>query len=145
MSRLVAQFSGPPADRMAGRQQARAAASAARAAAARPQGNYKPKVKAAQQQAGVSDETTQRANAFLDREALLDRAVHAGVINNGMRGHYAAAYDADPAGCRTFLATLGLRDEAPAASSGDSLLSAHEQQRVTAAREGKTSRIVDLG
>ncbi|HEX4483524.1 MAG TPA: hypothetical protein VH081_07020 [Solirubrobacteraceae bacterium] len=144
MSRLVAQFSGPPADRMAGRQQARAAASAARAAAAKPQGNYKPKAKAAEQ-TGVSEETTQRANAFLDREALLDRAVHAGCISQGMRSHYAAAYDADPAGCRTFLATLGLRDEAPAASSGDSLLSASEQERVTAAREGKTSRIVDLG
>jgi hypothetical protein len=61
-----------------------------------------------------------------------------------MRGHYAAAYDADPDGCRAFLATLGLRDEAPAASSGDSLLSV-QAQRVTAAREGKSSRIVSLG
>src|SRR5258707_95356 len=96
-------FAGPPADRMSGR-------AAARAAAAKP-GNYKPKQK--QQAAAkprVSATTEQRANAFLAREALLDRAVHAGVINQGMRGHYAAAFDADPTGCRAFLRTLGLRD-----------------------------------
>jgi hypothetical protein len=131
-------YAGPPAERMAGR-------AAARAAAAKP-GNYKAKPKAkAAQKPRVSAETEQRANAFLEREALLDRAVHAGVINQGMRGHYAAAFDADPAGCRAFLGTLGLRDEPTADASGDSLLSAKEQERVTAVREGKTPRIVNLG
>ncbi|HEX4186640.1 MAG TPA: hypothetical protein VHY83_01965 [Solirubrobacteraceae bacterium] len=97
----------------------------------------------------ISDATAAKAQGFLDREALLDNAVHAGVISEGMRKHYATAYDADPAGCRAFLGKLGLRTETTASTAEpedaypDSLLSPQERQRVAAAREGRQhSRIV---
>jgi hypothetical protein len=96
-------------------------------------GHFSQKAKAsAQEPSGVSAETAERANAFLDRESLLDRAVHAGVVNQGMRAHYAAAYDADPAGCRAYLGKLGLRDEDATALSAP-------------APEAKPSRLVNLG
>jgi hypothetical protein len=119
----------------------------ARAAAARPRGTYKAKRKAqaaAKPDKGISAATASRANAFLDREGLLDRAVHAGVINDGMRGYYAQAFDADERGCRAFLASLGLRDAAAPGPSGGSFLTPQEQERAAAASDGKR-RIVNLG
>jgi hypothetical protein len=130
----VARFSGPPADRMAGRATARAA----RAAAAKPQGNYRPK-----------DHST-------TREQLLDEAVHAGVIDHGMRAHYAACYDADPSGTRSYLNALGLArmhsqsTPPPAQAEPDAYsqtgLSTAERGRISAAREGRgPARIVNGG
>jgi hypothetical protein len=87
-----------------------------------------------------------------DRESLLDRAIHAGVISTGLRSHYAAACDADPAGTRAFLGKIGLRTEAatPAVSTAPgpeeydrSLLTDRERARIAAAREGRShARIV---
>jgi hypothetical protein len=76
----------------------------------------------------------------------LDRAIHAGVINAGMRAHYAQAYDADPAYCRQFLGKLGLRGEAQSSDDGyGGLLTPAEQERVAAAREGKRPRFISGG
>jgi hypothetical protein len=80
------------------------------------------------------------------RENLIDRAVHAGVINEGMRRYYRQAFDADPAGTRAFLGKIGLRGEAASATQAagtgpdeydDALLTPGERQRIAAAREGK--------
>jgi hypothetical protein len=91
---------------MHGRRMSNAAArAAARAAAPRSRGKTKAKAKAKKQ---VSAETA--------RENLLDHAVRAGVINAGMRGHYQAAYEADPAGTKAFLRKIGL-SEAPAGAT----------------------------
>jgi hypothetical protein len=130
----AARFAGPPADRMAGRQQARAAR------AARAQGgNFTPK----QKPSGPSD------------DQVLDQAIHQGVINAGMRGHYQTLLQSDPAGTRAFLAKLGLSDigasyqQAAAASNDEEYLpgalTKAEQDRVTAAREGRTSVFVNGG
>ncbi len=134
MSRLIAQFAGPPADRMAGRQQARAA---------RAQGNYTPRQK-------VSAATTARANSFLDRETLLDAAVHQGVIGGALRGHFAECYDKDPSGTRSYLQSLGLSGGTSAAAASQGYVETHlspgERERVAAAREGRRSgRIVNGG
>jgi hypothetical protein len=146
MSRLVAQFSGPPADRMAGRATARAA----RAAAASPKGLRaragKPAPAAPAAEAGISAATAARANAFLAREALLDEAINCGVISANLRGHYGRCYDADPSGTRSYLQSIGLRpsQSTQAASSEEydnSALSRAERSRIAAAREGKTPRI----
>jgi predicted ABC-type transport system involved in lysophospholipase L1 biosynthesis ATPase subunit len=76
---------------------------------------------------------------------LVDRAVSAGVINgdNATRATYRAAYEKDPAGTRSFLSQLGLRDEVEHAEADypDAYLTPGEHQRVAAAREGKRSRI----
>jgi hypothetical protein len=85
-----------------------AASASARAGAPRPRGNYEQKAKA-KAQPPVAD-TTARDIKLLAREHLLDHAVHAGVIQQGMRGHYATAFDADEQGCRAFLKSLGLHD-----------------------------------
>jgi hypothetical protein len=136
-------FSGPPSDRISGRP-SRVQASA------RAQGNYSLK-----DPATISAATTARANQFLEREALLDQAIHAGLINAGMRGHYAQCFDADPTGTRTYLAQLG-HSQAPvpaaqgAAASGDDypegMLTNVERSRVAAAREGRPyGRIISGG
>jgi hypothetical protein len=125
MSRLIAEFAGPPADRMAGRAQARAARA----------------------NLGSNISATLREGERGGREALLDQAVHAGVISSGLRAHYAACYDADPEGTRAYLSSLGLRPSAPAASEEypTAGLSRSELNRIEAAREGRTSRIVNGG
>jgi hypothetical protein len=142
-SEPVARFSGPPADRMAGRP---------RKAAAQRAGNYTPKAKAAAPT--VSAATEARANSFLDREALLDAAMHQGVIGGGLRAHYAECYDNDPVGTRSYLQSLGLRGggthSASAAAASDqydeSALSNAERGRIAAAREGRRpSQIVNGG
>jgi hypothetical protein len=138
-SEPVARFSGPPADRMAGR--------AARAQA-RAQGNYAPGGDGAKAAAEA------RANSFLSREALLDEAMHQGVIGGGLRAHYAECYDSDPEGTRSYLRGLGLRDGGTAAASAavpadgydESRLSPAERNRITAAREGRQpSRVINGG
>jgi hypothetical protein len=122
----VARFSGPPAGRMKGR-------------SARAAGNLKP----AKPKTSAEAATVARANAFLDREALLDQAIHAGVIGSGMRAHYAACFDADPDGTRAYLQGIGLpasQASAPEAYA-DANLSFQERNRIAAAREGKIPRI----
>lgn len=147
MSRLVASFSSPPADRMAGRQQARAVARAARAAAP-ARGNYAPGSAGA---AAVSRVKTQaKANAFLSREALLDDAINQGVIDGSLRAHYATCYDRDPGGTQAYLQSLGLRTTATATASSEvyveANLSTAERTRIAAAREGRQpARIVNGG
>jgi hypothetical protein len=143
MSRLVAEFSSPPADRMAGR-------SSARAARAQAQGNYAPGG------TGAKAAAEARANSFLSREVLLDEAMHQGVIGGGLRAHYADCYDSDPEGTRAYLRGLGLRDGGTAAASAataapadgydESQLSPAERNRITAARDGRQpSRIINGG
>jgi hypothetical protein len=145
---------------MAGREQARAVARAARAAAT-ARGNYGPgsagaaavaraKGKAQPQQSRVSAETTARANAFLSREALLDDAINQGVIDGSLRAHYATCYDRDPGGTQTYLQSLGLRSTATASASSEvyveANLSTAERTRIAAAREGRQpARIVNGG
>jgi hypothetical protein len=139
-------YSGPPADRMAGRPGTRtqaAAAPARRAPAAVPQ----PATQAAARQPQVSAATERRVQTRLAAEDLIDRAVHAGVINEGTRAHYVAAYAADPAGTRQFLSDLGLRDAqvtAQTADYDDTFLTPREREHVAAARDGKRGRIVNL-
>ncbi len=148
------QYSGPPADRMAGR----AAARAARAATTKPAGNYTPKQKPAAPAPAppaaatrVSAATEARANAFLDRESLLDQAVNAGVIGANLRGHYARCFDADPQGTRSYLQSIGLRvsmaQDTQAAPDAyvDTHLSRAERNRIAAARAGGGPRIVNGG
>lgn len=92
----------------------------------------------------VSAATVAKANSFLDREALLDQAIHTGVIGTHMRAHYAACYDADPEGTRSFLGSVGYsRATAVSASDdyNDSALSPQERNRIAAAREGTRQRI----
>jgi hypothetical protein len=148
-SEPVARFSGPPADRMAGR-------SAARAARVQAQGNYVPGGPAgkAAAEAKAKAAAEARANSFLSRESLLDEAMHQGVIGGGLRAHYGECYDADPEGTRAYLRGLGLRDGGTAAASAavpsdgydESRLSPAERTRITAAREGRQpSRIINGG
>ncbi len=122
--------------------------SAARAARAQAQGNYAPGGPGAKAAAEA------RANSFLAREALLDEAMHQGVIGGGLRDHYAACYDADPEGTRNYLRGLGLRDGGTASASAalpadgydESYLAPAERKRITAAREGRQpSRIINGG
>ncbi len=144
MSRLVAEFSSPPADRMAGRASARAARAQAQDRGLHARAGA-PKVSAS---------TEARANSFLAREALLDEAMHQGVIGGGLRAHYGECYDADPEGTRAYLRGLGLRDGGTAVASAavpadgydESYLSPAERGRITAARDGRQpSRIVNGG
>jgi hypothetical protein len=130
---------------MAGRSQARAA---------RAQGNYAPgsagatAAAKAKAKAATTASVEARANSFLAREDLLDRAVASGVINSGMRAHYAQAYDADPGGCRQFLAKLGLRDDAVVVAAEDdglSLLTDAERENVANARAGRRPTFVHGG
>lgn len=149
MSRLIAEFSGPPAERMAGRQQARAARAQAK-------GNYTPKISAA---------TEARANAFLQGEATIDKAIWQGVIGANMASHYKALWLADPAETHKFLVSLGLVQDGdwkaepyggnPDATPGKIAAAAEEYNpaglskaelgRIAAAREGRTSRIISGG
>jgi hypothetical protein len=131
-------FTGPPADRMAGR-------SAARAAAAKPKGNYTPK-----------------ANATLSADQAIDQAIHQGIIGANMAAHYKVLWQADPIETRQYLEKLGLYPE-PLASGpagnpdphpeqiaasqvyDDSALSRAERGRIAAAREGRTGRVISGG
>ena len=127
--RAVMTYAGPPADRMAGRP-----ARAARAARAA--------------RTTVSAATVAKAQGFLDRETLLDEAVHQGVIGGALRAHYAACFDADPQGTRNYLAGIGLVTRAAATPSDEYLdthLSTRERERIAAAREGKGSRVINGG
>ena len=154
MSRIIAsgrgvqEFSAPPAVRMAGRPSRVAAAQAVRQAvrAAAP-------ARAAAAAAASTKPSPKPTQTRAERENLLDRAVHAGVISSNLRAHYSQAFDADPAGTRAFLGKIGLRAEAapaaspaptPAASAASgpedydqSLLTDGERARIQAAREGK--------
>lgn len=146
MSTIVAsgrpewQAAGPPAVRMSGRAQARAA----RAAKAKG-GNFTPK------KPGVSAATVARANAFLSREAVLDDAINQGVISAGLRGHFAQLMEADPEGTRAYLEKVGLSrsaetQQAAAEDYPTSGLSDAERRRITAARGGQSSmRVVNGG
>jgi hypothetical protein len=144
MSTIVAsgrpewQAAGPPAVRMAGRAQARAARMKG--------GNFTPKKKE-----GISAATVARANAFLSREAVLDDAINQGVISAGMRSHFARLMEADPEGTRAYLEKVGLSrsagtQQAAADDYPTSGLSDAERRRITAARGGQPSmRIVNGG
>jgi hypothetical protein len=126
LGRAVKTYAGPPADRMAGRP-----ARAARAA-----------------KTTVSAATVAKAQGFLDREALLDEAVHQGVIGGALRTHYAACFDADPQGTRNYLAGIGLVTRAAATPPDqylDTHLSTRERERIAAAREGKGPRVINGG
>ena len=133
-------FTGPPADRMAGR-------SAARAAAAKPKGNYTPK-----------------ANATLSADQAIDQAIHQGIIGANMAGHYKVLWQADPVETRQYLEKLGLYPqplasgpagnpevnppEQIAASAEEyptGALSRAERGRIAAAREGRTGRVISGG
>ena len=141
----VAVFDGPPADRVAGRAQVRAARAQGNYGPGGPAADAKAKQKAADAKAARTASTEARANSFLAREELLDRAIASGVIQSGVREHYARAYDEDPEGCRAFLARLpggaNLAGSvvASAAADGDglSLLTDAERERVAAARAGQ--------
>jgi hypothetical protein len=86
----------------------------------------------------------------MEAEELIDRAVHGGVINEGYRAHYVAAYAADPAATRAYLTALGMRDagatQATSADDSDaypeSFLTVGERKQVNAAREGRAPRII---
>ncbi len=151
-SEPVARFSGPPADRMAGRAQRRAAR-----AAAKQQGNYTPKQK-------ISTATEARVSSFLSGEDAIDQAIHQGVIGANMAAHYRALWLADPDETREYLEKLGLypyplasgpagnpevnAPEKIAATSEaypEGALSNAERGRIAAAREGRTSRIINGG
>jgi hypothetical protein len=145
MSRLIAEYAGPPAERMAGRQQARA----------QVQG-YTPKISAA---------TEARANAFLAGETAIDNAIYSGVIGANMASHYRALWAADPAETHKFLVSLGLVGDGdwkaepyggnPDATPGKIASAAEEYNpaglskaelgRIAAAREGRTSRVINGG
>jgi hypothetical protein len=120
--------------------QARRERNAAHAARAARRGGHH-----TQASAGVS--------AAADREALMDEAIHQGVIGGALREHYATCYDRDPSGTRAYLQSLGLRAQAtpavPAAASGDEYvqthLSAAERGRISAAREGRSPRVISGG
>jgi hypothetical protein len=134
----AASFFGPPADRMAGRPSLMA-----KAAAPKPQGNYKPKPKQSQSSAAT---TAARANAFLRREEALDNAVHQGVISSSLRAHFATLWDADPEGTRAHLESIGLaRTQAQSDAYDESVLSTAERGRIAAAREGRGPRIINGG
>ncbi len=98
----------------------------------------------------VSAQTAARVKNRLEAEELIDRAVHGGVINEGYRAHYVAAYAADPAATRAYLAALGMRDvsvtQAGTADDSDaypdSFLTVGERKQVSAAREGRVPRII---
>ncbi len=129
-------------------------ARAARMVGANPGGNYKAKKPAAKAKAKAKAATTAsvdaRANSFLAREELLDRAVASGVIQDGMRPHYAQAYDADAEGCRAFLAKLPGGAAVAAATvvaedDGMSLLTDAERENVANARAGRRPRFVNGG
>jgi hypothetical protein len=140
MSIEVARFHGPPAERMVGRPSLQAQAALPRAYQSQKGGHF---VKAK-----VSTATVQRANAFLEREALLDQAIYDGRISAGLRDHYARCFDADPAGTRAFLAKLAgaTGSDAGAEDYPDSFLSEGERKRVAAAKEGRQySRIIHGG
>lgn len=145
-SEPIATFSGPPADRMAGRAQARAARGNYAAGAAGAKAAAKAKAKAA-----TTASVEARANSFLAREELLDRAIASGVIQSGMRAHYAQAYDADAEGCRAFLAKLPGGAAVAAATvvaaedDGMSLLTDAERENVENARAGRRPRFVNGG
>jgi hypothetical protein len=138
-SEPVARFAGPPADRMAGRAQARVA----RMQAAGKGGHF---VQASTAEPRVSAATAARANAFLRREQVLDNAIHQGVISAGLRAHFATLYDADPQGTQAHLASIGLRDAPAADAYVESGLSPGERARIAAAHEGRsTGRFVHGG
>jgi hypothetical protein len=146
LAKPIATFSGPPADRMAGRAQARAA----RAQAQSKGGSYTQA--ASKVEPRVSAATEASASSFLAREELLDRAIASGVIQPGLRGHYARAYDADPDGCRAFLGKLpggaNLASTVVASAAEDdglSLLTDAERQNVMDARAGRRPRFVHGG
>lgn len=153
MSRLIAEFAGPPADRMAGRQQARAA-KAQRGLHAR----------ASDQRPTISAATESRVNNFLSGEDAIDQAIHQGVIGANMAAHYRALWQADPVETREYLEKLGLYPN-PLASGGEGNpevnapekiaasqeeyptagLSRAERGRISAAREGRTGRVIHGG
>jgi hypothetical protein len=94
--------------------------------------------------------TAARVQTRLDSEDLIDRAIAGGVINadSATRATYVAAYAADPAGTRAFLASLGMRDTGVTQAATDTddypaeFLSATERKSVNAAREGRSPRII---
>lgn len=145
MSTIVAsgrpswQAAGPPAVRMAGRAQARAAAKA-------KGGSFTPPKKPA-----VSAATVARANAFLGREAVLDDAINQGVISANLRSHFSRLMEADPEGTRAYLEKVGLSRSAETQQTAaddypTSGLSDAERRRITAARGGQSSmRVVNGG
>lgn len=155
-SEPVVRFSGPPADRMAGRAQARAAR-----AAAKPQGNYTPKQKPGQ----ISAATVNKVNSFLSGEDAIDQAIHQGVIGANMAAHFRALWLADPDDTRKYLEKLGLYphplasgpagnpevnppEQIATASAEEyptAALSHAERDRIAAAREGRTGRIISGG
>lgn len=90
----------------------------------------------------------------MEREDLLDQAIHDGRISANLREHYAACFDRDPAGTRDFLGKLGAAQRASAAPAPapepdaypTTGLSRAEQTRIAAAREGRTpGRVISGG
>jgi hypothetical protein len=144
---------GPLGDRLAGRAQARAAA-------AKPKGNYTQKAKPK-----VSAATITRANNFLEGERVIDQAIHQGVIGANMSAHFRILWQADPDDTRKYLEKLGLYpwplasgpagnpevnppEQIAAAQAEEyptAALSQGERERISAAREGRTSRVISGG
>jgi hypothetical protein len=102
--------------------------------------------------------TEKRVNQYLDTEDMLDQAIHAGIINVGMREYYSQCSAKDPAGTRAYLNNLGLsmmgvrqesRSVAASAVQEDyptGALTDAERNRIAAAQGGRVaSRIVDGG
>jgi len=100
--------------------------------------------------------TQKRIDNYVSTEAMLDQAVHAGVIDGSLREHYCQLAAADPAGTRAHLNNLGLsmmgvRQTGATASAAtevydSSHLTVAERNRIDAARGvAKPSRLVHGG
>jgi hypothetical protein len=117
------------------------------------QGNYAPGAPGVAAAAALKSRaaTEARAASFLEREQVLDNAIHQGIISAGLRAHFATLWDADPVGTREHLESIGLaRTTASATASSsedynDSALSRVERDRIAAARAGRTPRIIGGG
>ena len=152
-------YSGPPADRMAGRPSVMRAAraSAPRTPATQPQRQPQRVVSDAhnavdwQHQSATQASTRARSAAIEDGGALIARAVVCGVIGANMAAHYTELYRADPQGTKDYLVALGLPRESPvgqAMATNDyptSGLSRAEREHIAGARAGEAPRYITGG
>jgi hypothetical protein len=96
----------------------------------------------------ASPSTAERVNAYLEREGLLDQAIHDGRISANLRDHYKRCYDADPAGTRAFFTRLGVRAtnaSSPTPSEADEYptdhLSPAEREAIEKSRRGERTGV----
>jgi hypothetical protein len=84
--------------------------------------------------------TQRRIDSYVSIEAMLDQAVHAGVIDGSLREHYCQLAAADPAGTRAHLNNLGLsmmgvRQTGSTTASANA--EAYDSSHLTAAERGR--------